>query len=71
MTLPAGLAHGEVAPMTTPAHFPTTDFRTIGPQVGTRFPDVVLPSQDGTLVDLHAVRGERRALVIFHRSARW
>jgi peroxiredoxin len=51
--------------------FPSTDFSGIGPPVGVRFPDIVLPDQRGRLVDLHAERGNRRALVIFYRSARW
>lgn len=57
--------------MSTPERFPSTDFSTIGPPVGERFPDVVLPDQHGNSVDLHAVRGDRRALIIFYRSARW
>jgi peroxiredoxin len=57
--------------MATPQRFPPPDFSTIGPPVGTRFPDLILPDQHGTPVDLHAVRGERRALIVFHRSARW
>jgi peroxiredoxin len=57
--------------MPTPARFPTTDFSQIGPPAGQPFPDVVLPDQHGNLVDLHAMRGDRRALVIFYRSARW
>ena len=57
--------------MSSPQHFPSTDFSTIGPPVGQRLPDVVLPDQHGNLVDLHAVLGNRRALIIFHRSARW
>lgn len=32
---------------------PTIDFSAIGPAVGTRFPDVVLPDQHGRMVDLH------------------
>lgn len=50
---------------------PQLDFSAIGPAVGARFPDVRLPNQQGTLVDLHAARAGRRALVVFHRSARW
>ena len=50
---------------------PTLDFTTIGPAVGERFPDVRLPDQTGQIVDLHAARAGRRALVVFHRSARW
>jgi peroxiredoxin len=30
-----------------------------------------LPDQHGTAIDLHAVRGPRRALVVFYRSADW
>ena len=43
----------------------------IGPQVGDRFPDVVLPDQTGQVIDLHKVRNHRRALVVFYRSAEW
>jgi len=57
--------------MSSPEQFPVTDFSAIGPQVGERFPDVVLPDQHGNPVDLHDARGQRRALIIFHRSARW
>jgi peroxiredoxin len=47
------------------------DFRRIGPTVGERFPDVRLPDQHGHAVDLHQERGNRRALVVFYRSAAW
>lgn len=57
--------------MASPGQFPPTDFSAIGPQVGERFPDIVLPDQHGTPIDLHTTRGRRRALIIFHRSARW
>jgi len=50
---------------------PPRDFRTIGPKEGERFPDVRLPDQAGALVDLHAARAGRAALVVFHRSAEW
>ena len=50
---------------------PAIDFTTIGPRLGERFPDVRLPDQDGTEVDLHAARDGRRALVLFYRSASW
>jgi peroxiredoxin len=45
------------------------DFSTIGPAVGARFPDVMLPDQYGKTLNLHQVRAGRRALVVFHRSA--
>ena len=48
-----------------------TDFTLIGPAVGTRFPDIRLPDHTGKVVTLHEERGNRRALVVFHRSAVW
>jgi len=50
---------------------PPRDFTRIGPSEGERFPDIRLPDQHGAAVDLHAVRGDRKALVVFHRSADW
>ena len=50
---------------------PYVDFSTVGPQIGERFPDVVLPDQHGNQVDLHAARNGKRALVVFYRSASW
>ena len=50
---------------------PLLDFDAIGPSVGARLPDIRLPDQTGQIVDLHAARAGRRALVVFHRSARW
>lgn len=47
------------------------DFGAIGPAVGAPFPDVRLPDQSGQVVDLHAARQGRAALVVFHRSAKW
>ncbi len=57
--------------MTVTPQLPVLDFSRIGPSVGSRLPDVRLPDQTGRLVDLHAKRGDRRALVVFYRSARW
>jgi peroxiredoxin len=50
---------------------PAVDFARIGQPVGARFPDVRLPDQHGRTVDLHEARAGRRALVVFHRSAKW
>lgn len=47
------------------------DYRDTGPRVGEPFPDIRLPDQHGSVVDLHAARGKRRAIVVFYRSARW
>lgn len=57
--------------MTLPLQLPVVDFSQIGPNVGSRFPDVRLLDQTGRPMDLHAVRGQRRALVVVYRSARW
>jgi peroxiredoxin len=56
--------------MESPA-LPFVDFSKVGPQIGERFPDVVLPDQHGMMIDLHAARRGRRALVVFYRSASW
>jgi peroxiredoxin len=56
---------------TQPPSLPIIDFETIGPALGVRFPDIRLPDQTGALVDLHASRAGRRALVVFYRSADW
>ena len=53
------------------APLPTIDFDRVGPPVGRGFPDLRLPDQSGALVDLHAARRGRGALVVFYRSARW
>ncbi len=50
---------------------PRLDFRAIGPGLGDRFPDIRLPDQSGRVIDLHAARDARPALVVFYRSARW
>jgi hypothetical protein len=47
------------------------DFSSIGPAVGARFPDVVLPDQYGKTLHLHQARAGRRALIVFYRSAAW
>lgn len=47
------------------------DYTQTGPRLGERFPDVILPDQTGRMVDLHRGRAGRKALVVFHRSARW
>ena len=50
---------------------PAVDFTRVGPAVGTPFPDVQLPDQHGQVVDLHRARAGKKALVVFHRSAKW
>lgn len=50
---------------------PAIDFGTVGPAIGERFPDLLLPDQAGIPVDIHAERAGRRAIVVFFRSAGW
>jgi len=56
--------------MTTVTDF-GIDFSHIGPAVEEHFPDITLSDQNGSMVSLHQARGNRRALVVFHRSAAW
>ena len=46
------------------------DFPT-GPDIGERLPEIELQDQHGNLVNLEQARGDRRALVVFHRSVVW
>lgn len=50
---------------------PAIDFTAVGPALGAPFPDIRLPDQRGSVVDLHTARAGRRALIVFFRSARW
>jgi peroxiredoxin len=51
--------------------FPETgDFPT-GPEVGDPLPNFTLMDQHGRPVNFEAARNGQRALVVFHRSARW
>lgn len=50
---------------------PFVDFAGIGPAVGERFPDVVLPDQHGMRLSLSQRRRNRRTLVVVYRSASW
>ena len=49
---------------------PGADFPT-GPEIGSSLPAVCLPNQQGQLVDIRQQCGNRRAIVVFHRSAYW
>ncbi len=42
-----------------------------GPDIGERLPEINLQDQHGDWVNLEQSRGDRRALVLFHRSVRW
>lgn len=62
----------DVAPEPPPTQrSPSDDDFPTGPEVGTVLPDFTLTDQHGHAVNFHESRGGRRALVLFHRSARW
>ena len=62
----------EQAPETPPTRrVPESDDFPTGPGLGESFPDFTLPDQHGRPVNFTAARDGRRALVLFHRSARW
>ncbi len=48
----------------------TNDFPT-GPAVGQLLPDFTLPDQNGRMVNFTTARQGKRAMGVFHRSARW
>jgi len=50
---------------------PDTSDYPKGPAIGEAIPDFTLPDQQGNQVRFSEVRGKGRALVMFHRSARW
>jgi peroxiredoxin len=50
---------------------PETDDFATGPAIGEALPDFTLPDQQGAVANFTAARDGKRALVVFHRSARW
>jgi hypothetical protein len=65
--------HGALGPFKPgigPRSDPMGEFPT-GPAVGERLPDIVAPSTTGEMVDVHAHRAGRGAVVVFYRSAVW
>ncbi len=57
--------------MFTEDGLPDLDWSVMGPRVGDPFPDIDLPDQRGTIVDLHATRDGHRAQGVFCRSGGW
>ena len=58
--------------MTKPAmRAPETEGFPTGPDIGERLPDITLPDQLGRSTNIEQARGNRRALIIFHRSLDW
>ena len=42
-----------------------------GPGIGEPVPDFELPNQFGKMVRFSEARGDKQALILFHRSASW
>jgi peroxiredoxin len=42
-----------------------------GPAIGELFPDFALPDQHGQQVHFTTARGDKRAMIVVHRSASW
>lgn len=42
-----------------------------GPAIGDTFPDFTLRDQHNRQVNFTAMRGDSRAMIVVHRSARW
>ena len=61
---------GRTEPGAGPRRYAPDGF-TFGPAVGERLPDVVLVDAAGGVVDVHADRAGRRAIVCFERSVVW
>lgn len=59
------------SPIPPAQRMPDTDDFPTGPAVGTRFPDFTLRNQHNELVHLEVARADRKALLVFQRSARW
>ena len=60
------------APIDHPGRvYPDSDDFPTGPDAGERLPDFTLPNQHGELIDFHADRNGRKAVVSFQRSAVW
>lgn len=61
---------GPYKPGVGPRSNPHREFPT-GPDIGQRVPDILAPSHTGEIVDVHELRGDGPAVVVFYRSAVW
>ncbi|MEM1155003.1 MAG: hypothetical protein AAGI44_12760 [Pseudomonadota bacterium] len=59
------------APLGHPARAGMPEGAATGPGIGEVLPDFALPDAFGNLVDFHADRGQRKAALVFYRSAVW
>ena len=59
------------APLGHPARASLPGGASTGPTVGEHLPDFELPDAFGRTVSFHADRGERKAALVFYRSAVW
>lgn len=58
-------------PVPPARRYPSSDDFPSGPEIGERLPEIVLQDQHGRWVNVEQARGNRRALVVFHRSLQW
>ena len=58
-------------PLENPARAGLPAGATTGPALGERLPDFVLPDAYGRAVNFHEDRGQRKAALVFYRSAVW
>ena len=59
------------APLDHPARAGLTEGASTGPVIGERLPHFELPDAQGRHVNFHADRGNRKAALVFYRSAVW
>jgi hypothetical protein len=45
--------------------------KTVGPAVGSRFPQFSLPDQNGKMQTFDSIKGPKGAVLVFYRSADW
>lgn len=58
-------------PLENPARAGLPEGAPTGPAVGERLPDFTLPDAFGRPVHFHEDRGQRKAALVFYRSAVW
>ena len=59
------------APLGHPGRAGLPNDRSTGPEIGEILPDFALPNQHGALIEFHKHRADRKAVLVFYRSAVW
>lgn len=62
---------GPYRPGVGPRSNPVTGTFPTGPAIGERLPDLVAPAHTGETIDVHGLRADGPAVVVFYRSAVW